>query len=467
MEKPKTKFLYLLTGAMELCWLLAWASFLSIAVLQATFPFPAAIVIFVFAVVLTRLSQNRGWRLIQIIGLQGLGLLLAGVWLFHIFNTADGFPIRNPDWATEIFKWMQNPRQGLLYFFAGSATILLWRAGAGLAKRPLIYRQISSRFDLGLTGFFVLFLIKLLLAVRGGIRISDPVAQGLIFPFILLSIGSLWLVQEENAVQKNFLPGYRAAGVILGFAALVLLLTAGIFSFFFPYMVWGSATAYTLLKTAVKPLGFILLTIVRFMYLGGHHNTSPAQPSQDMALSDQAPAIETGTWMQGLEYAMLLGLCGLLALAGLIILCFLVYSAFLRLFAKTGFKQKRQNPFLILFFWLSRCLDFWQRWKQTLVKRLKGYKQAVSFYSALLRWGSAGRLPHLPHETPREYGLRLNRRFPNLSGEITAIIQAFHQEVYGQQILNKPELSIVRKAWRRLCSPRQWPARLKSRFYFI
>lgn len=453
---------------MELCWLLAWASFLSVAVLQATFPFPAAIVIFAFAAILTDLSRNRGWRLIQILGLQGLGFLLVGAWLLHIFNTAGTSPARDPDWATEIFKWMQNPRQGLLYFFAGSATILLWRAGAGLAKRPLTYRQICSRFDLGLAGFFVLFLIKLLLAVRGGIRISDPVAQGLIFPFILLSLGSLWLVQAENAGQKSFLPGYRAAGVILGFAALVLLLTAGIFSLFFPYMVRGSATAYTLLKTAVAPFGPVLMAILRFLFLGAHHKTGSAQaPPPDALLSDQVQTTESSGWIKGLEYAMLWGLWGLLALTGLIILSFLVYSAFLRLFEKTDIKQKKQNPFLVLFFWLVRCLEFLQRWKQTLFKRLKGYKQAVAFYSALLRWGSAGRLPHRPHETPREYGLRLTRRFPNLAGEITTIIEAFHQEVYGQQILSKPEMSLVRQAWRRLCSPLQWPARLKRRFYFI
>ncbi|MEO0250104.1 MAG: hypothetical protein ABIN58_11395, partial [candidate division WOR-3 bacterium] len=66
--------------------------------------------------------------------------------------------------------------------------------------------------------------------------------------------------------------------------------------------------------------------------------------------------------------------------------------------------------------------------------------------------------------TPIEYGLRLKDRFPSLGGEIELIINAFNQEVYAETTLTDREWGETRSAWRRLCSPRHWPSRLKSWF---
>jgi hypothetical protein len=68
-------------------------------------------------------------------------------------------------------------------------------------------------------------------------------------------------------------------------------------------------------------------------------------------------------------------------------------------------------------------------------------------------------------ETPAEYGLRLKKHFPSLAGEIEGIVAAFNLAVYGEIVLDDARMNLARASWRRLRSPRYWPARLKSWFF--
>jgi hypothetical protein len=70
-------------------------------------------------------------------------------------------------------------------------------------------------------------------------------------------------------------------------------------------------------------------------------------------------------------------------------------------------------------------------------------------------------------ETPGEYGSRLRKRFPALAGEIGEIVEAFNLAVYGEVVLEATQLTAARLSWKRLCSPRHWPVRLKSWFYGV
>ena len=101
---------------------------------------------------------------------------------------------------------------------------------------------------------------------------------------------------------------------------------------------------------------------------------------------------------------------------------------------------------------------------QMAMQKLQGYRVAIQFYSALLKWGRRSGLPHLLSETPVEYGSRLKMQFPSLTGEIGGIVEAFNLEVYGEVALDDEQMSLAKLSWRRLRSPRYWPIRLKSWF---
>jgi len=98
------------------------------------------------------------------------------------------------------------------------------------------------------------------------------------------------------------------------------------------------------------------------------------------------------------------------------------------------------------------------------VQRLKRYRNAVQLYSAFLKWGRRSGLPHLLSETPAEYGSRLGKRFPRLTGEIEEIIEAFNLVVYGEVALDAKQMTRAKLSWREMRSPRYWPSRLKSWF---
>jgi hypothetical protein len=68
-------------------------------------------------------------------------------------------------------------------------------------------------------------------------------------------------------------------------------------------------------------------------------------------------------------------------------------------------------------------------------------------------------------ETPAEYGSRLRKQFPPLTGEIGGIVEAFNLVVYGEVNLDDEQMTLAKLSWKRLRSPRYWPARLKSWFF--
>jgi hypothetical protein len=96
-----------------------------------------------------------------------------------------------------------------------------------------------------------------------------------------------------------------------------------------------------------------------------------------------------------------------------------------------------------------------------LCARFAGLRCACDGYRALLAWARRSGLRPAPTHTPAEIGARLQQQFPRLQAEIGSIVGAFNEEVYRETALPTDRLAEVRFAWRRLRSPRQWPARLK------
>jgi hypothetical protein len=68
-------------------------------------------------------------------------------------------------------------------------------------------------------------------------------------------------------------------------------------------------------------------------------------------------------------------------------------------------------------------------------------------------------------ETPREYGVRLGHRFPELQKEIRLIICLHDEAVYGGISPGSHQISTAKLALKRIRNPLLWLARIKS-FYF-
>jgi len=274
----------------------------------------------------------------------------------------------------------------------------------------------------------------------------------------------VFIVRSRTTFPRDFLPGYQGIGVILSFTVVVVLFGTALVLFFLPTLTLAVEMGYGVLKTAAKPLGPVLVNILRFIFIRGAIRPEPSSGPTKGGAGDLITPAESSWWMEFLEEILAWVFGGILGLTVLIITFVALFFLFRWLLSRTSVNQKRQgfwHSFLSLVHGLRLLLL--SCWKG-IGKRVKGYREAVQLFTGLLRWGRHSGLPHLLSETPREYSLRLKNRFPSLKKEIESIIEAFHQEVYGEIILNEEQLAIAESAWRRLRSPRHWPSRLKSWF---
>lgn len=464
MRGNKT-LLLLACGVMDLSWYYAWATFLTTAVLQHTFPFPEAVGSFVLAAALTLFSAGRGWRVIKIMALQALFFVPALLRVVHIFSSWS-YSLTHQTWLTSSFYSATASQDWFTFMLLILWIFPFWGGGMRLAWRTLDYDMICSRFDRGLVAFFVLLLVKFMFTVRGNIRIEGSVFESLIFTFFIFSLLAIGLVRNRTTTAvRDFIPGYQGIGVIFGFTVVVLLFCAGLTFFCLPYLTMAAEKSYVILKNAAQPLGSLFMIIVHFIFGNPEDWTgkTPEKPPANIPKLDSSG--QHSWWVEFFGRILAWGVWILLGIIILLILGVCIYFFVQWLFSKTDLavgKAPTSHPFSL---WMEKLriflLDRWQK----IARAIKGYRGAVPIYGALQRWGRRSGLPHFISETPAEYGLRLQQRFPLLKPEIALIIESFHEEVYGGIILTYRQLAMASSAWFQMRSPRHWPRRLKTWFF--
>ncbi len=463
MRKDGGTPLFLAHGGMELSWLYAWAAFLMTSIVHRPFPLPEAIGTYVLATALTLAVRGMGLRVISVLGLQILGFLLAASRIIYIFNYR-AYPYFGKGWLAEFLGRTRDPMEWLILVVILIFALLFWLGGVTLARRSTAYHTVCGRFDLGVAAFFCLLLTKFLLLVRGGIQVRDPAPELLLFPFFIFSLLAIGLARSSSSVQRDFLAGYRGVGVLASFTLLVLAFGAGLVLLFMPFLSAAAEVGHGVLKSAVGPLGPILARVLRFIFVGARRQEAPTPYSPGGNEWDLISSGESSWWSELVERVLGWGLLGLGLLIGLI-LCALSTWYLLRWLNSSTSKQERKPiHWQRVLLWAQRLWIALAVGLQRAVQWLKGYRDAVQIYRALLKWGRRSGLPHLLSETPVEYGSRLRMQFPSLTGEIGRIVEAFNLVVYGEVALNDDQMTLAKLSWRRLHSPRYWPARVKSWF---
>jgi len=463
MKRGKGALLFFARVGMELSWRYAWATFLTTSILHQPFPFLEAIATFVLAAVITLLSKGKGWRVVYIAGIQAFGFILATLRIVYTFNSWS-YSFLSQAWFIEFFNTPRSPLEWLTLILVLFLILMFWAGGVTFARRSTAYSTLCTRFDLGITAFGLLFLTKFLVLYKGGIKIEDPISQLLFFPFFIFSLLAIGLVRNQTTAQRDFLPGYRGIGVILSFTVVVVLFGTALVLFFLPYLTLAAETGYGILKTAAKPLGPVLVSILRFMFMHGAIRPEPSSGPTKGGAEDLITPAESSWWMELFEKTLVWIFGSLLGIILIIVCCVALFYLFRWLLSRTSVHQKRQGLWRSILSWIDGLRVFLASWRGRVGLRAKGYKGAVAHYAALLRWGRHSGLPHFLSETPIEYGLRLKNRFPSLKKEVEPIIEAFNQEVYAETTLSEKQLSQVRFALRRMRNPMHWPSRLKSWF---
>jgi hypothetical protein len=158
------------------------------------------------------------------------------------------------------------------------------------------------------------------------------------------------------------------------------------------------------------------------------------------------------------------GLAVLLLIGALSIILYYIIKWLLSRTARAQGDTERTYEIAPWFFRLWNTLVLLYR---RLLLSIKGYKKASELYAVLLRWGQRSGLASLIHETPLEFGGRLDKCFPRLKNEIDVIVSTFNREVYGETTISSEGMKKALSAWHTLRSPSHWPLRLKTRFFSV
>jgi hypothetical protein len=462
MKKDRGALLFLAHGGMELSWRYAWATFLTTSIVHRPFPLPEAVGTFLLAAVLYLVIRGIGLRVIAVLGIHILGFLLAASRIIYAFGYR-AYPYFDKEWLLAFLSKSRDSLEWLILVIILFLALLFWLAGVALARRSTAYLITCTRFDYGVAAFFCLFILKSLLLIKGGIEVKDSSPMLLLFPFFIFGLLAIGLARNRSSERRDFLAGYRGIGVLVSFTLVVLTVGAGLVLFFMTYLSVAAEAGYGVLRSAAAPLGPILVRLLLFLF-GKPPQQEPASPAADRGGAQLIPPGESSWWGERIQEILGWGVFSLMLLIGLI-LCALGTWYLLRwLLSRTSKKERKPIDWMQAFLWAQRLRATLVMCFKWAVQRLKGCRDAVQLYHGFLKWGSRSGLPHLLSETPDEYGSRLRKRFPTLAGEIGGIVEAFNLVVYGELALDDAQMTIVRLSWRRLCSPRYWPARLKSWF---
>jgi len=452
-------FLMTASGIMMLSCYYACTSFIMAAIARKPLPAAEGAAILFLAAVITGIHSQKGWRGGYVAGLHMSGLLFSLLLLFHNYYKIES-PFRHPGWVFDFFLLNRAVTGWLFLILLFFSVCFLWFCGIRLWTRPTDRPTVSHRFDTGLACLLVLLLVKLLIAVKGG---TLPIAHSSTIPlltFFITGLFSIGLVRIQGASRAGEITCFFGAGVVLSFTFIVLLLGGGLYILFSPELQTFAEAGGGLFGTLSRPIEQTVLVLARFFLESGYRlklgadlpaGSPPALPAMERPeISETIVHLVTG-----LTIAILLAAIGLL-------LYFLLKWFYKRLLSKTIREEDKMG--LWAFFLLSidaiKCLF------ASLLSRMHLIPDtsciADKLYRRLLRWGRLSGLGHDDTETPKEYGIRLGHRFPQLKKEIRFIILLHDDAIYGGITPDGHQVSAAKFALKRIRNPLLWFASIKS-----
>ena len=463
MKSEKTTLLILTSAGMEVTWRFAWSSFFTLSIMHRPFPLLIAMGAFAMAATVTLLSDQGNWRRIKAVLFHLAGFALAALLITHYVFFIET-PFFNGTWVVALIRQPRAPQQWFILLLVLCGLLLFWTGGRSLVKRTRDYFTVCFQFDKGLGALFLLLFIKFLIELKGGIRLDDPATGFHVIAFVLFSALSIGLARGPEDANKSFLAGYHGIGIILCFAATVVLPGAGLLLLIFPYLTQIADAAQIALNEAAAPLGPVIVKIIRFIFGRNRFQIETGisgTVGSDINLVDSLPDSEWEVFLRELLGWSLAGILGLLTVGVLVFLASHMIRWLLK--RKTTDETGTQSPAWLLKL-LSASVSIAQGIWNRLLYQIKGVDSVASVYAGIICWGRRSGLPPEPWETPGEYGIRLKLQFPKLAEEIEMIIEAFNREVYGQITIEQRCLGGILSALRRMRSPRHWPSRMRGWF---
>jgi len=463
MTQRETGLLFVICAGMVLSWIYTWAAFIMPILGFRPFPITDGVLILTLSAGTTYLHRGRGWRLGSIIGLHAVGLSFAASRMIYLpFDWAG--PFGSDQWLAMIFARQRTLVEWTVVVLTLFWTAALWFAGIRLVVKAPDRLAVSARFDFGAAAFLLLLLIQVIMIGKGAPVNPDATCEWSFLAFLMLGLLALGMGADGYRVEKGYMGAYGGVGAVLSFMMLVLLFGGGLVILFLPSLMNAAEVAHDVLKAAARPLVPILITVLRFIFMGGCRRAEEVcRPSGQDDFGVEMP-IAAGS-EPGFFHAILTwGFMGMALIIGLAGFAFGAYWLIRWLAARTPADEKKAGIWAVLLRLLGLFKSFLQSIPERRMRKGAHAQAGVYPYARLQRWGAHCGMPRVPSETPLEYGFRLAREFPALGNDITWIVELYNQSVYGLFPPNEKQLLSVRHSLNRVRSVRYWPARLKSWF---
>jgi len=455
--------LVILSGAMALSWMAAWDAFIMPILGYRPLSMADEALILALATGVTFLHQGRGWRIAFVIVLQAVGLSLALHRIGHIL-LGGGEPFGSVQW---LILFLERPHT--LHEWTGVAlsvlwTVVLWIVGVRLAVNPPQRFTVSARFDFGAAAFLTLLLIQLIMIGKGVSVKPSPACEKGFLTFLMFGLLALGAGEQEENNEKGYLLACGGLGSIVGFMMLAVLLGGGLVILFLPSLMSAAEVGHSVLKVAARPMASVLITVLRFIFLGGCRT---AQEGYRSATADGPPG-EAGMTIAGepglLQSIVSWGFIGLAVITGLAIAILAVCWLIRWLLSRTREDEAKQGLWTMLLRSFTLFKLLLTSLTSIIMRKKRRSGPGVHGYARLQRWGARCGLPRSPSETPAEYGSRLIRRFPALKDDIPLLVDLYNRTVFGAVEPDRQQLHEAFRSLKRLASPRHWPARLRTWF---
>jgi hypothetical protein len=355
------------------------------------------------------------------------------------------FPQR---WVPHLFSQPGSVKVGFLVAVVCICAAAFWVSGVLFSRRPLTYRKVNNRFDTGILAVFSLLFMNIVSGLKA------PMVLNLLFPFFIFSMVGIGLARSETGGRKEYLKGFGGLGIILGFAGVVLCLTAVVMLWLFPYLTVSAEAGYHI----IRPLGPILARILLFFF-GYGFRASSARPSESGFNPADIP-ISTGN-SHGFPFLEKVFLWTATGLAGVI--CVVVAGVCLWLLIRWLLSRTKAPLAEPRTGWFTWMLSVWHLILGRFFTARRNLSGIGAQYAVLLKWGQRNGIPKAPSETPHEYGSRLVHRFSELRADIGCVIDSYTGVIYGQKTPGRHEVAAVRRAVKDVKRSRGWVIRLKKR----
>jgi hypothetical protein len=443
---------------MELCWLQAWCEFLLWSIFKYQVPFLFTLVVFFGSIITTSFIQLKNRMRIQAwfihLAIFSMCTFIAAHFLIFLPNNIPG------QWDIKQLIYANMGMMDLLLILVIIViSLVIWKRGAVSVADPLGRENMYNRFDLGLSAFAILLVLRMILLFRFEILIDKPILEFHYLPFFLFGLLSMGAVLVSNKSNKYYASGFHKIGIALGLSFVVLTAGSGVVLLFNSQLTSIAEIFSTPIKNSSAPLEQILVSIFRFIWRYKQMNVQLSPPDKG----------EHGSGFMGqksesifFEEIIMWSLVGLLVLLVLAVLYFVLRVILRYLFSATERVPRTKARPLNLTDWFIRTIIMV---KILLVKILYPFKSPVSacdFYLVLKKWGRFSGITLEPSETPQEYCDRLVYNFPVLEKEFIFLTKLVNRSIFGNLSITRQQIKEVKISCRRLSHPTHWPKRLKT-----